>query len=271
MIPVSLTGMAGYFLADPSLSAELFLTTAGILLFSVSSSVLNQLQEIRTDSIMDRTHNRPLPAGKITLRSAYIFMIAMISAGSLIVYHFGSMSALLVCFLTVLWYNGVYTPLKRLTAFAVIPGALTGALPPLIGWLAAGGNPWDKTIILIMVFIFIGQIPHFWLFILKYGHQYEKAGLPSLTAIIDRVKIGRLIFAWIVAVAISASGLWFYTVLHNRVVIMILLSASLLLVAGFAPLTTSGAAGRSTSRYSGMLNFYVMLVMILLISDRLIT
>lgn len=246
------------------------MVTTGILLFAVSASVLNQLQEVHTDAIMDRTRNRPLPSGNISNLQAIVFMIFSFIAGSVIVIVYGNPKALLVCFLTVLWYNGVYTPLKRITPFAVIPGALTGALPPLIGWMAAGGSPLDKAIILIQVFIFVGQIPHFWLFILKYGQQYEKAGLPSLTGIMDRVKIARLIFAWIIASAIASCSLCFFGVLHQRTIAAILLVASLLLIAGFVPLTGSGAAGRSTSRYSGMLNFYVMLVLVLLISDRLI-
>lgn len=270
MVPVSLTGMTGYFLFDPRLSPELFLVTIGILLFAISASVINQLQEVRTDSIMDRTHNRPLPSGKISVPSAIIFMILSFAAGSVLVLYFGNVKALLICFLTILWYNGVYTPLKRVTPFAVLPGALTGALPPLAGWVAAGGSPTDKAIILLQVFIFIGQIPHFWLFILKYGPQYQKAGLPSLTAIMDNTRIGRLIFAWIVATALTASGLWFFGVLHHKIIIAVLLTASLLLIAGFVPLAGSGAGERSTSRYSGMLNFYVMLVLILLVMDRLI-
>lgn len=270
-IPVSLTGMTGYFLFYPSLSKGLFLVTTGILLFAVSASILNQLQEVHTDAKMDRTRNRPLPSGKISILQAIVFMFFSFVAGSVFVLVYGNTKALLVCFLTVFWYNGVYTPLKRVTPFAVIPGALTGALPPLIGWMAAGGGPLDKTIILIQVFIFVGQIPHFWLFILKYGHQYEKAGLPSLTSIMDNLKISRLVFAWIIATALATSTFWYFGVLHNRTISAILIAASLLLVGGFVSLAVSGASGKGTTRYSAMLNFFVLLVMILLISDRLIS
>jgi protoheme IX farnesyltransferase len=74
----------------------------------------------------------------------------------------------------------VYTFLKRKTGFAVIPGSLTGALPPLIGWVAAGGGVTEPLIIYISVFVFIWQIPHFWLRILIYGKEYQEAGLPTL-------------------------------------------------------------------------------------------
>jgi hypothetical protein len=71
-----------------------------------------------------------------------------------LVWFAGNTAALIVSLITILWYNGVYTYLKRITALAVIPGAFTGALPPLIGWMAAGGNPFDITIILVQVLFF---------------------------------------------------------------------------------------------------------------------
>ena len=67
----------------------------------------------------------------------------------------------------------------------MVPGAVTGALPPLIGWVAAGGGVWDKSIIFLEFLFFTGQIPHFWLLILKYGEEYKKAGFPSLTNILS--------------------------------------------------------------------------------------
>ncbi len=70
---------------------------------------------------------------------------------------------------TLLWYNLVYTPLKRITAFAVLPGALIGAMPPLIGWTAAGGNPLDMEIMAVAFLLFVGQMPHYWLLLLKIG------------------------------------------------------------------------------------------------------
>ena len=68
----------------------------------------------------------------------------------------------------------------------MVPGAVTGALPPLIGWVAAGGGIWDKPIIFLEFLFFTGQIPHFWLLILKYGEEYRKAGIPSLTDIFQQ-------------------------------------------------------------------------------------
>ena len=85
---------------------------------------------------------------------------------------FGSLA--LVC------YNGIYTPLKRVTPLALLPGALCGALPPLIGWSAAGGDPADFRILLIATLIYLWQLPHFWRLADRHADDYRRAGLPVL-------------------------------------------------------------------------------------------
>jgi len=172
MIPVSLTGFTGYFIFNPRITAEILLISLGILLLAISASVLNQLQEVDLDSKMNRTHDRPIPSGKIKRGHAIIFFLINLVTGTLIIYSAGNFKAAITGLITIFWYNIIYTYLKRFSAFAVVPGAVTGALPPLIGWVAAGGGLWDKPIIFIEFLFFTGQIPHFWLLILKYGEEY---------------------------------------------------------------------------------------------------
>ena len=157
MLPVSFTGFTGYFIFDPHLSGKIILITLGILLMSVAASVLNQLQEAGIDSLMDRTRDRPIPSRKIRITEAIIFFFFNLSAGTAIIYIWGNLSAALVGLFTIFWYNAVYTYSKRITAFAVVPGALTGALPPLIGWVAAGGELLDKTIVFIGFLLLQGR------------------------------------------------------------------------------------------------------------------
>ena len=145
MIPVSLTGFTGYFIFDPHFSLKILLISLGILLLAISASVLNQIQEVNLDCKMNRTHNRPIPAGKINLYQAVLFFFINLIAGTVIIYSAGNFKAAIIGFLTILWYNGIYTYSKRITAFAVVPGAITGALPPLIGWVAAGGRRMGQT------------------------------------------------------------------------------------------------------------------------------
>ena len=94
---------------------------------------------------MKRTANRPLPAGRMSLASALFLSGLLILLGLYFLTSSEANAGLLALLgaFAVIWYNGIYTYLKRLTAFAVIPGALLGALPPVIGWTAAGGDPFD--------------------------------------------------------------------------------------------------------------------------------
>jgi len=101
-------------------------------------------------------------------------------------------------------YNGIYTPLKRVSPFVVLPGSLIGALPPVVGWTAAGGYLIDPSIHLVAFFFFIWQIPHFWLLLLFYARDYQDGGLPSLFDRFDRRQIVKLTFLWIAAVCVAA-------------------------------------------------------------------
>lgn len=270
MIPVSLTGFTGYFIFDPHFSARILLVSFGILFLAISATVLNQIQEVEVDSKMNRTHNRPLPAQKIKLNQAVLFFLCNFLAGIVIIYSAGNFKAALVGIITILWYNGIYTYLKRITAFAVVPGAVTGALPPLIGWIAAGGGEWDKPIIFLEFLFFTGQIPHFWLLILKYGNEYKTAGFPSLTDTFSRAQINRLSFTWVVSSVIAALFLCYFKIIQNELAVGILVIASSFIIWQFFDLLKSHVNKNNYNRYSVLLNSYFLLVLLLLISDRVI-
>ena len=270
MLPVSLTGFTGFFMYYPHLSINLILTSLGILLMAVSASALNQVQEAGLDNKMNRTHLRPIPAGRIKMTHGVIFSLCCFLSGNILLFSGGNIEAVFIALFTVLWYNGVYTYSKRITAFAVVPGALTGALPPLIGWVAAGGGIWDKPIIFLEFLFFTGQIPHFWLMILKYGEEYKKAGIPTLTNIFTTQQINRLTFTCVVTSIIAAVFLCYFEVIRTGVVVGILLIASVFLIWKFSGLLNSGAEGNPNKKYSILLDSYFLLILILLITDRII-
>ena len=270
MLPVSLTGFTGFFIFEPHISCKIILVSFGILLLGISASVLNQIQEIDLDSKMNRTHDRPLPARKITLQHAVLFFFFNFIAGIILIYKAGNLTAALIGLITISWYNGIYTYAKRITAFAVVPGAVTGALPPLIGWVAAGGEVWDKSIIFLEFLFFTGQIPHFWLLILKYGKEYEKAGIPSLTTIMSNTQINRLAFTWVVTSVIAALFLCYFEIIRTELIVGILLIASAFLVWQFSKLLKISGDKINYRKYSILLDSYFLLVLILLISDRII-
>jgi protoheme IX farnesyltransferase len=271
MAPVSLTGFTGYFIFSPHLSSGLFLVTAGILLMAISASVLNQIQEADLDARMNRTRNRPIPAGRITRRRAAVYTLSTLACGIFLIYFQGNLKAVVIGLITIGVYNGIYTPLKRITPFAVLPGALTGALPPMMGWVAAGGGVWDKPIVFIGFLMFMGQIPHFWLLVVRYGEEYKSAGLPSLTGIFSSFQIKRLTFTWVLTSVAAALFLCLFKIIQINLITVVLLAASIYLVWRFTDLLKDQEMYGNITKYSVLLNCYFLLIMILLISDRIIT
>jgi heme o synthase len=271
MIPVSLTGFTGYFIYDPHLTPDLFLVSTGILFMAISASVLNQIQEAGLDRKMARTQNRPIPANNISISLAAAFFLVCLAGGITLIYFSGGLTAAVIGIITLIWYNGIYTYSKRITAFAVVPGAVTGALPPLIGWVAAGGAVFDKPIIFLEFLFFIGQIPHFWLLILKYGEEYKNAGIPSLTEILSVAQINRLTFTWVVSSVTAALFLCIFEIIKSRIIVGILLIASFYIIWKFSALIKIQAKSTDSGKYSILLDSYFLLVLILLISDSIIT
>jgi protoheme IX farnesyltransferase len=132
---------------------------------------------------------------------------ALLTSGTLLLSATG-LVPMLLGIANVILYNAVYTGLKRITTFAIVPGAVVGAVPPFIGYTAAGGAMTDTVILLFALFMFLWQIPHFWILLLRYGHEYQKAGIKTLYGAMDNRQIGRLVFLWVTA---SSLLLWVLT------------------------------------------------------------
>jgi heme o synthase len=270
MLPVSLTGFTGYFIFDPHFSFKIILVSTGILLMAISSSVLNQIQEKDLDSKMNRTRNRPVPSGKILTKHALFFFLCSLFAGIVIIYFAGNDRAVVIGLITIIWYNAIYTNLKKITLFAIVPGAVAGALPPLIGWVAAGGGALEMPIIFLVFLLFILQIPHFCLLIMKYSEDYKTAGIPSFITVFNQNQIHRLTFTWVITSVAAAIFLCYFEIIRNKPLGGILIIASSLLVWQFVDLARNRKNKENYSRYSILLNSYFLLLMALLISDRII-
>jgi heme o synthase len=269
-IPVALTTFTGYILYQGTIDRGIILPTLGIFLLASGSSALNQVQEIEMDRRMKRTFRRPLPSGRISVANALLISISFFIAGSLVLGFGSGWLTLVVGLSTFIWYNGIYTYLKRVTAFAVVPGSVVGALPPLAGWVATGGSLSDPRALMIAFFFFIGQIPHFWLILLKFGKEYEMAGFPSITSIFTPAQIKRLTFVWIVATAVSAMLLTHYKLLQSNWAGWVLIAFSLGLVASFANLVGKRQAELKVRASFVRINIFYLLVMILMCVDRLL-
>lgn len=203
-LPIAISALTGYTLQTGRFDDQAWMLMAGVFLMSCSSGAINHIQEYQTDALMPRTKNRPLPSGKITLKGALLIAISFFLYGAFILIVNFPLIVFLTSFLTLVSYNAIYTPLKKVTAFAVVPGSLVGALPPLIGWFAGSGQLTDERIIWVALFFFIGQIPHFWLLLLMFGKEYTLAGYPSLNSVFNDNQIKRLSYTWILATIATA-------------------------------------------------------------------
>src|SRR5208283_2920148 len=208
-------------------SAGILAATLGIFFMSCSSCAVNQIQDREFDSRMDRTKTRPLPSGRISLTGAWILVTISFLTGSLILYFGANPVAWGLSLLAMVWYNGVYMYLKRISSLAVVPGSFIGAIPPILGWSAAGRSIFDPSILSVAFLFFIWQVPHFWLLILNFSEDYKKAGLPTLTNLFSPRQLGRITFMWIAATAITGILMPLYGNAYSVITAFLLIAISL--------------------------------------------
>ncbi|WP_010588309.1 heme o synthase [Schlesneria paludicola] len=180
---VLLTVSCGYVLGMETSTVSITLLHAclGIAVVAVGSSAINQWIERETDGRMRRTKNRPLPSGRLAPSEVLIvgFLAAIIGCTYLTVFV-NPLTALLTG-MTFVLYAGVYTPLKRYTSLCTVVGAIPGALPPVLGWTAAGGRL-DYGAFALFGTLFLWQFPHFFAIAWLYRDDYCQAGLRMLPA-----------------------------------------------------------------------------------------
>jgi heme o synthase len=267
----ALSAATGFLSVSPKFRTEMFLLISGVFLFACGSSALNQYQERKTDALMTRTKKRPLPSGRTRCRQALGFSLLLISAGSVMLFATGNRSVLLLGLFASFWYNGVYTYLKRKSAFAVIPGALVGAIPPVIGWVTGGGNLGDPGLLALCFFFFMWQVPHFWLTLLHHGKEYQEAGLPSLSGIFSRAQFVRITSHWIFATVVSCLFMSLYGLVNSRFMTISLFAASLWFIRyGINLLRSDGVSEINSHAVFKRINYYMLFIIFLVSFDRVI-
>lgn len=267
-LPVALTGFLGYFRVAPHPDISLLYALSGILFMAMGSSTFNQVQERDIDRMMQRTRERPLPSGRISTRGAGFAGILLSIAGFCLLLLTGSLTAAMIGLFTLLWYNLVYTPLKRRTAFAVLPGAIIGALPPTIGWVAAGGNLWNTEIQLIAFFLFVGQMPHYWLLLMKSGKEFQGAGLPVITSVFSPAQLRNISFTWIFAAAVVVVMFPALGIIQINWLSFLLIGVSILFLVRMFILSFHGEIMSNWKKSFITVNLFYLFIILLLIADK---
>ena len=178
--------IAGFVLASPAEISwvTMLISVVGICCLVAASSVLNQMMESVTDLKMNRTSDRPVSSGRLSRFEAGLLGVVLSIFGTAILATAVNGLTSLASLLTMLCYVLLYTPLKRITPLCTTVGAVPGAMPPVLGWFAAGGAIGLEALALFAVF-FVWQFPHFLAIGWIYRDDYERAGLKMLPSFSD--------------------------------------------------------------------------------------
>jgi heme o synthase len=218
-LAITFSASVGYIIFRHNFDLKGIYTLIGVFLISGAASALNHYQEREQDALMTRTENRPLPLKEIKPGTVLIISAILGISGSCLLYFECSTTAALLGIINMAWYNAMYTPLKKKTSFSVLIGSLTGAVPPVIGFTAAGGSITDARIIAVAIFMLLWQIPHFWLLIIRYAKEYEKAGFVSVLKVLSEYSVSRIAFIWMLASMACSFTFPFYHILSNSILI----------------------------------------------------
>jgi len=196
-LSVVFSSVAGYLLAADILELKtiLFLAVGGYCMVGASNA-FNQIIERAPDALMKRTMNRPVPAGRMSVNTAMAIAIVLTILGVVILYNINERTALFGA-ISIFLYTSVYTPLKPITPLSVFVGAIPGAIPFMLGWVAATGQFGIEPGILFMI-QFFWQFPHFWAIGWLQFDEYKKAGFNLMPTGEKNRKASRLILIYTV-------------------------------------------------------------------------
>lgn len=253
------SAVSGFMLVDAPPATVLPALTCGVLLTASGAGALNHFEERRIDALMPRTAGRPLPAGNLEPSAALALSMVLIALGCGLLFATGKPAVALLGLFAIFWYNGFYTWLKARSRYAAIPGALIGAIPPAMGWLAAGGRILDPGLLALCFFFFMWQVPHFMLHILACGNEYEKAGLPALSETFTESQLRRLAFQWLCAAAASAQLVILFGLVH-----LPLTRAAVVAASAWLMIRSMILIAKRPKDYAGLFrltNCYILLIM----------
>lgn len=201
-LSIGLSACFGAILHSPVFSPALPLVSFGVFVLACGAAALNSLQEVEIDRLFTRTRGRPLVTGRLSPMQALSMSLILLTLGiACLIVGSSTLLAPLLGALAVLMYNVLYTPLKQVSIFALFPGGIAGALPPLIGWTGVGGRLDAAPIVAVFVLFFLWQIPHFCMILLRNRQEYQSAHSPNIVQVFTEQSLKNIAFVWILAFA----------------------------------------------------------------------
>lgn len=267
-VAIAFTSFAGYVIAKREVNVETFYVFTGVLLMSSGVSALNQVIERKTDALMERTKKRPLASGTLSVKNGITAGLVIFLIGFILILSLSNWAALLGIFNAV-WYLGVYTPLKQKSVFALLVGTITGAIPFIMGFLTAGTSQSLGLALFVSLFLVIWQIPHFLLLIVKYGAEYETAGLATLSTYWGTQTVKRVTILWIIASAMSILLLPFFSITQHWIASYGLVLLSIFSVVFVLIKWNLWEGNKTTKQLMLLVNLVQFTLMLLLIADTL--
>ena len=260
----ALSSLTGSILAAAELTSVMFVAMAGVFILACGAGALNQYQERHIDALMKRTASRPIPTGMVEKSHALYIAVSLIVAGVLTMFLSGDWIVAGLGLFALAWYNLVYTNLKKVTAFAAVPGAIVGAVPPAIGWVAAGGSLNDIALLPVCFFFFMWQVPHFWFLLFSHEEDHKRSALPVLVKVFNRDQFGRVAITWTYTTAVSVLFIPLFGIaLPGTSFFLLCMASAWLIWTSSRILRLTNKASLSLSIFKSM-NMYMLIVMVIL-------
>ena len=245
---------------------SVFLLFIAGMLITGSANAINQTVEKDTDALMKRTASRPVASGRMSVNEGWTFAIVTGTIGVIIMWQFFNIESALLGLFSLFLYSFIYTPLKKVNSISVLVGAFPGALPCLIGWVAATGEFSTGGWVLFGI-QFLWQFPHFWAIAWLAHKDYEKAGfklLPSKSGPTKFTAVQSVIYSMLM---VPVGMLPFYFGISGHISLWILLGCNLWMVYASVMLVIKmNASAARMVMFSSY--FYLMTVFLALLFDK---
>ena len=269
-VSVVFSSVISYLIGMSEFNFEIFsyLVLGGLMMVS-ASNIFNQVIERDLDALMQRTKGRPLPMGQISVNNALVLGFTFVIAGLTFLYLINPLCAMLGA-ISIFIYACVYTPLKLITPLSVFVGAIPGAIPFMLGWVAATNELGVEALALFLM-QFFWQFPHFWAIAWWQNDEYEKAGFKMLpTGRKDKSTTFQIIFYSFWAIIMSIVPYFNVTgdlTLSTYGLVIVLILGMFLLFYSFQLFKTSTTQNAKVLMYVSIL--YLTLVQIVYLIDNL--